>query len=110
MKPLQTNFSVLKLLCMYPSDVGTSVLVKLAYVSFTLLTLNILAITDIGSAVFFWKFVSIDLVQALYAFAQAVEVFNTLYTFVILFHKRNAFKAMLDKLPEIYNASKNQFK
>lgn len=107
-EPLKTNLVVLKLLCMYPVDSKTGVLTRVAFITFTTITLAVLAITDIGSAVFFWKHLSIDLIKALQGMAQAILVFNALYTCLILFYARHQVKAMLDKLTDIYNASKKR--
>lgn len=107
-EPLKTNLAVLKILCMYPVDAKTGVLTKVAFITFTTITLAVLAITDVGSAVFFWRYLSIDLIKAFQGMAQAILVFNALYTCLILFYARHQVKAMLDKLTVIYKASKKR--
>lgn len=60
----------------------------------------------IASAIFFLKFVSVDLNQSLYAMFQIAAYTNVTYIYIAAFLLRHKITAVFDSLTEIYEESK----
>lgn len=64
----------------------------------------------LGSLVYVWKYVSVDIETALRA-VWPIAIFGTLvYSFIIMLFSRQKIKWTFKALSEIYDASKNQHK
>lgn len=60
----------------------------------------------VSSLLYFWKFVAIDLEEALYALYQIVGLISLIYLmFVVVFFSRSKIIATFNKLLDIYKAS-----
>lgn len=110
MEPLVMNRLVLTWLCMYPFEEGTSIIMKLAYINYTLVTfvVNFSAVFCAGA--FIYKFIQSDLERCLYALLHIVAHSAIVYIQIAACLLQSKIKTgIFDHLATIYAASKFQF-
>lgn len=94
MEPLVTNRRCLIWISVCPADESSNRWQKLAYVIFSLIILAMLLFGITASAVFCWKFVSIDLGRSVFSFVVVAAEFTAIYLalvgMILLRHKIGA--------------------
>lgn len=108
MEPLKTNQQVLTWLCVFPADQMTSKRKQLAYICLALTTVLSMSTISSGSVVFFVKYASTDLENALYALFQIFDCVGFLYACLVFFLSRHRIPSMFVNLAKIYRSSKNR--
>lgn len=108
MQPLEMNRRVLRWFCLYPANDDADRGMKLFYVMNAVVHIMVSLAGISASAVFFWKWVSIDIELALYAFWQIVLHVMLTYAFTVLLFSRSKIKWTFETLFTIYDTSKDQ--
>lgn len=106
MKPLVTAQRMLTWLSVFPIDENVSLKKRLAYTSFTTIILTGLLGAVVSGSVYFMKYQSIDLQQALYAVLHLTLVTQALYMYAIIYRMRYKTKMAFQHLTNIYNQRK----
>lgn len=107
MKPLVTNQRVLSWLCVCPVDKNTNKWQKLVYKIFTISLAILMMGIFVSSSMFFWKFMAVDVEEALYAVYQVMGSTCLLYImFIVVCFSRSKLNVTFSKLSDIYKASK----
>lgn len=108
MKPLQTPQKIFVLFCVYPAyEVGWK---KAACGLFTVAMVISNTCGFLSSAVFFIKYVSVDLESSLYALFTVFGFLISIYADLFVFFSRHTFYNVFTKLSDIYETSKNYIK
>lgn len=103
---LATTQQVLTWLGIVPTDESVGKWKKLFYTGLSSSILVVIVSHVIASAIFFWKFHSMDLEVSLYTFYQVASWTSAVYIFVAAFVLRQQFIAIFVGLSDIYRASK----
>lgn len=103
MKPLESTRRALIWLCVI-SDGASSIWKKMANIAFTILLLLFFVTGFTTSIIFFLKFVSIDLEEALYALFQIAGTTDGLYIMTVGYLTRRKINRALESLTKIYHA------
>lgn len=106
MNPLKTNKLVLTWFCVYPAEENESSIVTFARVLFSLGIVFGMVSAFIGSVVFFYRFILIDLESSLGALFQISAYLSTIYMIGVSAFMRRRLVAIIDELEMIYKASK----
>lgn len=103
MEPLESTRRALIWLCVI-SDGASSIWKKMANIAFTILLLLFFVTGFITSTIFFLKFVSIDLEEALYALFQIAGTTDGLYITTVGYLIRRKINRAMESLRKIYRA------
>lgn len=106
MKPLAMNQRMLALLCVLPIDEAATIKEKLACFLFSSVAIFTIYTSLTSSAVFFVKFVSIDLEESLYSLFQVASIFATANAIGIAALMRHRIPPMFANLTKIYDERK----
>lgn len=106
MIPIPTNRKVLTKLGLYPVDKNTSKRDELKHKAIGFLIFALCFCAIVSSAVYFWKFATIDLKQSSYALLQIICHLNAMYLMMFAFLQRQNIEAAIEKLSGIYNERK----
>lgn len=107
MEPMVTNKNVLIWLCMYPFEEGTTLAMKIAYVSYTLVTFVVNFSAVFCAAAFIYKFFSSDLERCLYALLHIVAHSAIVYIQIAATYLQKKIKTdIFDHLQKIYDTRK----
>lgn len=108
MNPLETmavSKQVFTWLCIYPIK-NVSQWKQFFHICFTLCVILSNVHGLYSSAIYIFQFISINLPDALYAFAQLFGIFHTLYSFFIALIKKRKMTLIFTKLDEMYRKCK----
>lgn len=106
MKPLATNQLVLIWIGACAPGKDISKRKRLAFIAFGLFLCLINIISTISSAIFVWKFVSIDMEASFYVLFHLCGAIACTYMVVVGFIMRSETSATIKRLTEIYNECK----
>lgn len=104
-RPIVTGQKVLTWFCVYPFD-GVTQRQKILYFSFTFIFHICLVCGEIASAIFFMRFVSIDLELCFYAIFQIAAITCIILMLMVAFLSRFKLKRLFKNLEKIYKWSK----
>lgn len=108
MWPLETNRRVMTWLYLHPANNNTGTVMKFIYAIIAIAVILFELPVVLGSLVYVWKYVSVDIETALRA-VWPIAIFGTLvYSFIIMLFSRQKIKWTFKALSDIYDASKNQ--
>lgn len=107
-RPLITGQKVLTWFCVYPIGNKTENR-KLFYFLFSFLFLISLICAVAMSAVFFFRYISVDLEECLHSLFQIAAGMSGCYMIIVAFFMRFKFKRMFENLEKIYEESKRIF-
>lgn len=104
--PLKSIQHGLHWLCVFPFDKNTNTTKKMVYIFFisSIFFLHLCALA--ASAVFIFKFISIDMQRSVFALLQFGTFFSTTYSIIVAFFIREQIIGIFKKISEIYRASK----
>lgn len=105
MKPLKTCQRVLMWFCVCPTNEAITKSEKMAHKILTFFLVASIMSIFVSCSIYFWKFVLIDLEEALNAVYQNAGLFSALYMFVVVYLSRPQINAIFDDLSEIYRKS-----
>lgn len=103
MKPLKSYHRLLIWFCVIPSDNHTSVWIQLARILFIFSIFIGNFMGTIASLLYFFKFVSFDFEQSLYALLQIGSVSSATYLVVFMLLSRHKITNNLQNLAQIYD-------
>lgn len=107
MEPLVTNRRCLVWLCICPADEYTSRWQKLAYIIFAMFVSSGLIGGSAACLAFSWKFLSIDLGRAMFAFTFVAAEFTAIYMALVgVISMRRKIDTIFKNLSTIYKNSK----
>lgn len=108
-KPLLNIQQVLTWLCVIPADENTSNRKKIVYIVFTFIGFVFGFCGALASALFFFKFFSVDLEMALFVPTYSFGFVMTTYGIPIALMLRKEIRALFGQLDKIYETSETHF-
>lgn len=105
MKPFATSQRVLTWFCIC-SDENTTKWQKFAHVSFTMFVAMFVFIAALMAGTYGFKYISIDLEEALYAIFPFFGLLSGVYIIIIAFFSTTKINAIFETLSVIYKDSK----
>lgn len=107
MKPLITDQRILTWLCVLPAKENTSKWEKRAYIALVLAVIMGPPSVFLFSSMYIVKFMSIDLIEVLCGFYQAIAAITAANAIVVTFFFRHKIPPVFEKLSEFYEKCKN---
>lgn len=105
MEPFPTTKWVMTWTCMYPPSEPSSIWQKIAYKVSGVILFGVNVFAVAVCAAFIWKFITINLAEALFTFVGIVAFIASFYCMLIAYFLRHRVRNIFVQLSTIYEAS-----